>query len=46
MFILLGNAVHGLSTSIYCDCCSKLMMTYKIISVKHPTFAQIGKLQR
>lgn len=38
--------MHGLSTSIYRDCCSKLMMTYKIISVKHTTVAQIDKVQR
>jgi len=38
--------MHGLSTSIYCDCCSKLMMTYKIISVKHPMVVQIDKWQR
>lgn len=34
--------MHGLPTSIYCDFYSKLMMTYKIISVEHPTVAQIS----
>lgn len=38
--------MRGLSTLIYCDCCSKLMMTYKIISVEHPVVAQIDNLQR
>lgn len=42
-FILLANAMCSL-TSIYHDCCSKLVMTYKIISVKHPTVAQVDKL--